>query len=109
MKPVEESSKGTRKWSRWSLWSNLAAILAAAMVVAAGGYYPQLYWFFLFVDVFVLAGLAFFFKALYDCVRAKTWGAFAAFLPALVLQLSILAIVGLMVWYFWNRPEPTHS
>jgi hypothetical protein len=77
--------------------------------MVAAWYYSQFLWIFLLVDVFVLAGLAFFFKALYDCLRARTWGALAAFLPALVLQLAILSTVGLAVWYFWNKPDTVHS
>jgi len=104
MKPSPDSSKGPRKWSRWSLWSNLAAI-----VIVGAQYYTQIIWIIFLADVLVLAGLAFFFKALYDCVRARTWGALAAFLPAMVLQIAILVTVGVAVWYFWSKPDSAHS
>ena len=104
MKRIEDTSERTRVWSQRSFWCNLAAILT---VVAQ--YYTQWVWILLLVDVLVLAGLAFFFKACYECVRAGTWNAFAAFMPALLLQIAILATVGLAFWVFWSTPDSAHS
>jgi hypothetical protein len=104
MKPIEDSSRKTRQWSQYSLWCNLAAVL-----IVVTQYYTQWVWLILLVDVLVLAGLGFFFKACYECVRAKTWRAFAAFMPALVFQIAILASVGLAFWYYWSKADGAHS
>src|SRR4051812_7772248 len=103
MKQIEESSKTTLKWSLRSFWSNLAAAVVALLAVYIN------VWIFLLVDVLVLAGLAFFFKALYDCVRAKTWNAFIVFTPALVVQIVMLVVIGVAFWSFWTMPDSAHS
>ncbi len=105
MTPAEEESlKNTRRWSRFSVCSNLATLLLAVVEYCSG--YA---WIVLAVDVLVLAGLAFFFKAFYECVRARTREALVKFLPALVVQLVILAMVGVAVWLLLGKTVATPS
>lgn len=104
MRSIEDSSQGTRRWSQISFACNLVAILLVGLQ-----YVMQFMWIVLLVDVFVIAGLAFLLKALYEYFCVKTWNAFVSVTPALVLQIVISAAVGLVFWYFWNKPDSAKS
>lgn len=103
MKPIDDSAKATFKWSLRSFWCNLLAPMLAVLAV-----YTNV-WIFLLVDVLALAGLALFLRAGYECVRVKTRGAYMAFMPALVVQIVVLAVIGVAFWFFWTMPDSAKS
>jgi hypothetical protein len=104
MKSAEESLRATRRWSRFSFGCNLVAVLSAL-----AEFYSGYNWIVLVVDLFVLSGLAFFFKAAYESLQLRTWQGVVAFLPALILQVALLVTVGLVFWFFWSKITPSPS
>lgn len=102
--PLEQPSKNTRKWSLYSFACNL---LAAA--VAACAYSMKSVWSILLVDLFVLVGLALFFKACFEFFQLRTWDAFLALLPALVMELVVFIALALVCWFFLTVPDSATS
>lgn len=103
MRPIEDISQSARRWSRFSLACNGAALVLAGLL-----YVTHFIWIVLIVDVFILAGLAFFLRAFYHFLRAGR-EALGSFLPALLLQLVLLIAVGTAFWIFWNKPDIAQS